>query len=331
LNGPPTLAEIYRARAAIAPWVRRTPLVRSDALSRALGRSVHLKLETLQETGSFKLRGATNRMLELSAAERERGVVAVSTGNHARAVAHAAARLNVPAAVFMSTLVPQHKVEAVRALGAEVRIVGEGQDAAESDAKRLAKEQGRVFVSPFEDPLVIAGQGTIGLELLEDVPDLDSVLVPLSGGGLIGGIALALKCADPAIRVIGVSMERGAAMYESLRAGRPVDVVEEPSLADSLGGGIGLDNQYTFALVRDLVDEVLLVSEDEIAAAMAHCYWHEQQIVEGGGAVGVAALLAGKVGILGERIVTVLSGRNVDMRRFTEILALDRGTGGRTP
>jgi threonine dehydratase len=331
LNGPPTLAEMYRARAAIAPWVRRTPLVRSDALSRALGRSVHLKLETLQETGSFKLRGATNRMLELSAAERERGVVAVSTGNHARAVAHAAARLNVPAAVFMSTLVPQHKVEAVRALGAEVRIVGEGQDAAESDAKRLAKEQGRVFVSPFEDPLVIAGQGTIGLELLEDVPDLDSVLVPLSGGGLIGGIALALKCADPAIRVIGVSMERGAAMYESLRAGRPVDVVEEPSLADSLGGGIGLDNQYTFALVRDLVDEVLLVSEDEIAAAMAHCYWHEQQIVEGGGAVGVAALLAGKAGSLGERIVAVLSGRNVDMRRFTEILALDRGTGGRTP
>jgi threonine dehydratase len=153
------LADVYRARAAIAPWVRRTPLVRSDALSRQLGRSVHLKLETLQETGSFKLRGATNRMLALSEAERERGVVAVSTGNHAGAVAHAAKRLSVSAAVFMSTLVPQNKVEAVRALGAEVRIAGLGQDAAEADARRLAKEQGRVFVSPFEAPRSSPGRG----------------------------------------------------------------------------------------------------------------------------------------------------------------------------
>jgi len=320
LNGPPTLADVYRARAAIAPWVRRTPLVRSEALARARGRSVHLKLETLQETGAFKLRGATNRLLALSAAERERGVVAVSTGNHARAVAHAAKRLGVPAAVFMSTLVPGNKVEAVRALGAEVRIAGDSQDAAEAAARRLAAEQSRVFVSPFEDPWVIAGQGTIGLELLEELPDLDTVLVPLSGGGLIGGIALALKSADRAIRVIGVSMERGAAMHASLRAGRPVEVAEAPSLADSLGGGIGLDNRYTFALVRDLVDQVVLVSEDEIAAAMAHCYWHEQQIVEGGGAVGIAALLAGQVDAPGGRIVVVLSGRNVDLRRFTEIV-----------
>jgi threonine dehydratase len=328
VSGPPTLVDIYRARASIAPWVRRTPLVRSEVLSQALGRSVHLKLETLQETGSFKLRGAANRLLALSAAERARGVVAVSTGNHARAVAHAARRLDVPAALFMSALVPEHKVEAVRAQGAEVRIAGDSQDAAEAAAKRLAKEESRVFVSPFEDPLVIAGQGTIGLELLEDLPSLDTVLVPLSGGGLIGGIALALKNADPAIRVIGVSMARGAAMYESLRAGRPVEVAEEPSLADSLGGGIGLDNRCTFALVRDLVDEVVLVSEDEIAAAMAHCYWREQQIVEGGGAVGVAALLAGRVATLGERIVAVLSGRNVDMVRFTEILRrLDPRTG----
>lgn len=324
MSGLPTLADVYRARAAIAPWVRRTPLVRSDALSTKLGRDVHLKLETLQETGAFKLRGATNRLLRLSEAERRAGVVAVSTGNHARAVAHAAQALGVPAAVFMSTLVPENKVDAVRALGAEVRITGESQDAAEVDARRLAREQGRVFVSPFEDPWVIAGQGTIGLELLEDVPALDTVLVPLSGGGLIGGIALALKSADPAIRVIGVSMERGAAMYESLRAGRAVAVAEAPSLADSLGGGIGLDNRYTFRLVRDLVDQVILVSEDEIAAAMAHCYWHEQQIVEGGGAVGVAALLAGKVGTPGDRIVVLLSGRNVDMRRFTEIVGLER-------
>ena len=329
MSGPLTLADLYRARAAIAPWVRRTPLVRSEALAHPPGRSVHLKLETLQETGAFKLRGATNRLLALSAAERGSGVVTVSTGNHARAVAHAARRLGVPAAVFMSTLVPENKVEAVRALGAEVRIAGDSQDAAEAAARRLAGEQGRVFVSPFEDPSVIAGQGTIGLELLEDLPDLDTVLVPLSGGGLIGGIALALKSADPAIRVIGVSMERGAAMHASLRAGRPVEVAEAPSLADSLGGGIGLDNRHTFALVRDLVDQVVLVSEDEIAAAMAHCYWHEQQIVEGGGAVGIAALLAGKIDAPGERIVVVLSGRNVDLRCFTEIVTARAPRGRR--
>jgi threonine dehydratase len=324
-----TLADVYRARAAIAPWVRRTPLVRSDALSHQLERDVHLKLEILQQTGAFKLRGATNRLLALSEAERERGVVAVSTGNHARAVAHAAKALGVPATVFMSTLVPANKVEAVRALGAEVEIAGASQDAAEADARRRAAEQGRVFVSPFDDPWIIAGQGTIGLELLEDLPELDTVLVPLSGGGLIGGIALALKHADPGIRVIGVTMAWGAAMHESLRAGRPVDVVEEPSLADSLGGGIGLDNRHTFALVRDLVDEVVLVSEEEIATAMAHCYWHEQQVVEGAAAVGVAALLAGKVATPGERIVVLLSGRNVDMRRFTEIVAARPGSGRR--
>jgi threonine dehydratase len=316
-----TLGDIYRARQAIAPFVRRTPLVRSDALGARTGGEVHLKLETLQETGAFKLRGATNRILALSPAERERGVVAVSTGNHARAVGHAARVQGVPAVVCMSSLVPQNKVEAVRATGAEVRIAGRNQDAAEEVAKALAAERGLTFVSPFDDPFVIAGQGTIGLELLEDLPGLDCVLVPLSGGGLIGGIALALKSADRRVRLVGVSMEHGPAMVESLRAGQPVAVEEAASLADSLGGGIGLDNRHTFALVRDLVDETVLVGEDEIAAAMAHCYWREQQIVEGAAAVGVAALLEGKVERAGSRIAVVLSGRNVDMRRFTELVA----------
>jgi threonine dehydratase len=208
----------------------------------------------------------------------------------------------------------------VQALGAEVRIVGRNQDDAEVVAKELAAERGLTFVSPFDDPFVIAGQGTIGLELLEDLPALDCVLVPLSGGGLIGGIALALKSADPRIRVIGVSMERGPAMIRSLEAGRPVAVEEEASLADSLGGGIGLDNRYTFALVRDYMDETVLVGETEIADAMRHCYWQERQIVEGGAAVGVAALLAGKAAPPGDNIVVLLSGGNVDMGRFTEIV-----------
>jgi threonine dehydratase len=320
-----TQGTIYRARQAIAPWVRRTPLVHSAALSAATGQNVHLKLETLQETGAFKLRGAFNRILQLSAAERARGVIAVSTGNHARAIAHAAGALGVPAIVCMSALVPDNKVAAVRATGAEVRIAGRNQDEAEEVAKQLADEQGLVFVSPFDDPHVIAGQGTIGLELLEDLPALDGVLVPLSGGGLIGGIAVALKSADRSIRVIGVSMERGPAMVRSLEAGRPVAVEEEPSLADSLGGGIGLGNRHTFALVRDLVDETVLVSEDEIARAMAHCYWQEQQVVEGAAAVGVAALLARKVSSPATNLVVLLSGRNVDMRRFGEIVAKRQG------
>jgi threonine dehydratase len=320
-----TQGTIYRARQAIAPWVRRTPLVHSAALSAATGQNVHLKLETLQETGAFKLRGAFNRILQLSAAERARGVIAVSTGNHARAIAHAAGALGVPAIVCMSALVPDNKVAAVRATGAEVRIAGRNQDKAEEVAKQLADEQGLVFVSPFDDPHVIAGQGTIGLELLEDLPALDGVLVPLSGGGLIGGIAVALKSADRSIRVIGVSMERGPAMVRSLEAGRPVAVEEEPSLADSLGGGIGLGNRHTFALVRDLVDETVLVSEDEIARAMAHCYWQEQQVVEGAAAVGVAALLARKVSSPATNLVVLLSGRNVDMRRFGEIVAKQQG------
>jgi threonine dehydratase len=321
VTGKITRAAIYRARQAIAPWVRRTPLVRSEALSARMGCNVHLKLETLQETGAFKLRGAVNRLLQLSEAERAQGVVAVSTGNHARAVAHAAWALGVPATVCMSSLVPDNKVAAVRATGAEVRIVGRTQDEAEEVGKQLAAEQGLVFVSPFDDPWVIAGQGTIGLELLEDLPALDAVLVPLSGGGLIGGIALALKSAARTVRVIGISMERGPAMVRSLAAGRPVPVEEEPSLADSLGGGIGLLNRYTFALARELLDETILVSEDEIAAAMAHCYWQEQQIVEGAAAVGIAALLAGKLRAPGANLAVVLSGRNVDMRRFSEIVA----------
>lgn len=318
--GELTLGAIYRACHAIRPFVRRTPLVRSHALSTP-DCAVHLKLELLQETGAFKLRGATNRILALGPTERERGVVAVSTGNHARAVGHAASVQGVPAVVCMSSLVPENKVSAVRATGAEVQIAGRNQDEAEEVAKALAAERGLTFVSPFDDPYVIAGQGTLGLELLEDLPALDTVLVPLSGGGLIGGIALALKSAARSIRVIGISMEHGPAMVESLRAGRPVPVEEEASLADSLGGGIGLDNRYTYALVRDLVDETVLVSEDEIAAAMAHCYWREQQIVEGGAAVGVAALLAGKIGEPAGTVAIVLSGRNVDMRRFTEIVA----------
>ena len=318
--GDITLRDIYRARRTIAPYVRRTPLARSASLSAKTGAEVCLKLESLQDTGAFKLRGATNRLMHLREAERARGVIAVSTGNHGRGVSAAARRLGIRAVICMSDLVPDNKVHAIKDLGADVRIVGHSQDDAEVEARRLVEEEGLVWVSPFDDPFVIAGQGTIGLELLEDMPDIDTAIVPLSGGGLIGGIALALKSASRDIRVIGVTMENGAAMYESQRAGKPVPVDEEPSLADCLTGSLGLENHYTFDLVRDHVDDMLLVSEEQIADAIRHAYRQERLIVEGGASVGIAALLHGLAGDIGAKAAVVISGGNIDMDKFDRVV-----------
>ncbi len=226
----------------------------------------------------------------------------------------------VKAIVCMSNLVPRNKLDAIAALGAEVRIVGQSQDEAEVEAELLVAEQGMIMVSPFDDAHVIAGQGTIGLELIGDWPELDTVLVPCSGGGLIAGIAVAVKAFKPDTRIIGVSMDRGAAMYESQRAGRPVQVEERPSLADALGGGIGLDNAFTFALVRDYVDELVLVTEDEIAQAMRHAFREERLVAEGGACVGIAALLNDRADELGDNIAVVVSGANVDLDRFLQIV-----------
>ena len=320
-----TLRDLYLARARIAPWVRRTPLVASPSLS-ALGRGrVSLKLETAQDTGAFKLRGATNFVRASADTVRARGVVTVSTGNHGRAVAHAARRVGARAVVCMSELVPGNKRRAIEALGAEVRIVGRSQDEAEIEAQRLVSEERLALVHPFDDPLVIAGQGTIGIEILEDRPEVDTVIVALSGGGLVSGIAIAVKAANPRARVVGVTMDAGAAMYESVRAGHPVEVEEGPSLADSLGGGIGLDNRYTFELVRALVDDFVLVTELEIGRAMRHLYWNDRVIAEGGGAVSVAAVLGGAVPGLAGNVVCVVSGGNVDMDAFTGIVSGPRG------
>ena len=318
---PVLLRDLYLARARIAPWVRRTPLVAAPSLSAVARTPISLKLETAQDTGAFKLRGATNFIRACGDAVRERGVVTVSTGNHGRAVAHAARRVGARAVVCMSELVPRNKREAIEALGAEIRIVGRSQDEAEIETQRLVEEEHLALVHPFDDPLVIAGQGTVGLEILEDRPEVDTVIVALSGGGLICGIALALKAASPRVRVVAVTMECGAAMYESVRAGRPVEVEEMASLADSLGGGIGLDNRFTFELTRALVDDYVLVTESQIADAMRHLYRHERIIAEGGGAVAVAAVLGGAVQALTGNVVCVVSGGNVDMDVFTRIVA----------
>jgi threonine dehydratase len=313
-------AAIEDARARIAPHVAATPLGASLSLSARCGVPVHLKLETRQTTGSFKLRGATNAVLSFDGATRALGLVTASTGNHGRALAHAARRAGVRAVVCMSALVQANKVEAVRALGAEVRIVGCSQDDAQVEVERLVAEKGLTEIPPFDHMAVIAGQGTIGLEIIEALPDVECVLVPLSGGGLAGGVATAIKRRRPRARVIGISMARGAAMHASLTAGRPVAVEELDTLADSLGGGIGLDNRQSFAMCRNLLDEVVLLSEHEIAAGIRHAQKHENEVVEGAGAVGIAALLAGKIRADGP-VVAILSGRNIAPALHADVVA----------
>ncbi len=315
-----SLSDIQRAQRAISPWVRRTPLLYSSSLSRKTGADVFLKLETAHDTGAFKIRGATNKILSLSDEERARGVVAVSTGNHGRAVALAAKRLGVKATVCLSELVPENKRKAIEALGATLHVCGRSQDEAEVEAKKLIESEGLVPVHPFDDPMVVAGQGTIGLELLEDLKRVDCLLVGLSGGGLAGGIALALKSVSKATRVVGISMERGPAMIRSIEAGKPVAVEEAPSLADSLGGGIGLENRHTYELVKNYLDEFVLVSERQIADGMRHLYRQERLVAEGGGAVPVSAILHDLVPGLEGTVVCIISGNNVDMDVFTRIV-----------
>lgn len=314
-----TLRGIHLAREKIAPLVRRTPLVTSPALSDDLDATIVLKLENLQATGSFKIRGAANKVLSLSNQEREAGIITVSSGNHGRAVSSVAKSLGIPAVVCISEAVPENKLQAIERLGAEVQIGGATYDEAAALAARLEKERGLSMIHPFDDPYVIEGQGTIGLELLEDFPEIDTILVPLSGGGLLSGIAFALKAADPSIRTIGVSMDRGPAMVDSLRAGRIVEVHEEPTLADALAGGLGLNNAYTFDMIREFVDETILVSEEEIAEAMTFALEEQHVVVEGGGAVGIAALLAGKEMPLGRNVAVVISGGNVDLPHMLDV------------
>jgi len=316
---PVSLEGIRAAARRISGRVIETPMMQSPSLGDFAGVPVHLKLEHHQTTGSFKLRGATNAVLSLSPAERSRGVVAASTGNHGRALAYAAKAEGAVATICMSQLVPENKISEIRRLGADIRIVGLSQDEAQLEVDRLVGEEGLVMVPPFDHPAVVAGQGTLGLEIIDALPEAATVLVPLSGGGLAAGVAAAIKGVSPKTKVIGLTMERGAAMKASLDAGRPVQVEERPSLADSLGGGIGLDNRVSFAMCRALLDDVILLTEAEIAAGMRHAYSCEREIVEGAGAVGIAALLAGKIRS-GGPVVAILSGRNVDMEQHRRVI-----------
>jgi threonine dehydratase len=314
LAHPVTLSDIMAAEARIRTHIRRTPMM-ADPLMQGL----LLKQEYRQDTGSFKLRGATNAVLSLPPESLAKGVVTASTGNHGRALAHAARAAGGRAVVCLSHLVPLNKVQAVRDLGAEVRIIGQSQDEAMVEVARAVAEEGLTEVPPFDHPAVVAGQGTLGLEILTDFPEATTVLVPVSGGGLAAGIAAGIKRRSPNCRVIGISMERGAAMAASLAAGHPVEVQELSTLADSLGGGIGLANIVTFAMCHALLDDVVLVTEDEIAAAMRHIHAATGDAVEGAAAVGHAAILAGRVSVK-PGTVCILSGRNVASETFARVM-----------
>ncbi len=318
----PDIAAVYEAARRIYAVARKTPLIHAPELSRkgGAGTEVHLKLELLQPTGSFKIRGATNRIRSLSPEEQKRGVITFSTGNHGRAVSLAASESGIPAVVCLSKRVPRYRIEAIRSLGGEQVVVGSSQDEAEEAYCRIAEERKLTPVVPFDDPAVIAGQGTIALEILQQYKEADTLLVPLSGGGLLAGIAMAAKELKSSIRVIGVSIERSPVMIESLKAGKPVVLREQDTLADSLLGGIGRENRYTMELISRYVDEHIIVDEDDVSRGMYFCFRHHGLVAEGAACVGIGAILSGKIEISGRRVVLPLTGRNVDRSQYLTVM-----------
>ncbi|MGJ8513817.1 L-threonine ammonia-lyase [Carnimonas sp. R-84981] len=321
MSSTSSLHDIFLAARHIKDLALRTPLVPSISLSRRFDAEVLLKLENLQPTGAFKLRGVLNWMTAHAQTTLEKGVTTASTGNHGRAVAWAAQRMGTHATICLSSLVPPNKVAAIENMGAKVKICGHSQDDAFIEAQRLAHDDGMQLIPPFDDPYVIAGQGTIGLELMEDAPDLDHVFIGLSGGGLLGGIGSAIKAINPHCRITGVSPLEGAAMIASLEAGRPVEVTEGATLADSLGGGIGMDNRHTLRLVHSVMDDYCQVSENAIGSAMLALFKDDKMLVEGAAAVGAAALEEHAFDIQGKRVALVISGNNVDPAVITRLYA----------
>ena len=310
--------QIVEADARIRAHVRETPVVHSSALSDATGADVWLKCENLQVTGSFKVRGATNRLLALSDDERRSGVVAASSGNHGVAVAHAGAALGISVTVYVPEFVSPAKAGAMKRLRANVVTFGTDGLDTELEARRVAGAERRAYVSPYNDLAVVAGQGTIGAELRRQLDGISTVVVAVGGGGLIGGIAAYLKHFDGRIRVIGAQPANSRVMIESVRAGRVVEIPSLPTLSDGTAGGVELDT-LTFPLNRELVDEWIEVPEDEIARAMRHAIEVEHMLIEGAAGVAVAALSRARRPLSG-RVAVVLCGANVSAARLREVL-----------
>jgi len=303
--------EILKAKKNLEGVVYRTPLTYSKTLSRVSGAEIYLKWESLQKTRSFKPRGAYNKICSLTPEERSRGVITASSGNHALAVALVAKIMGIKATVFVPEKAPKIKVERCRALGAEVVLKGANYGESLIYCKKMVSKTGATYIPAFEDYKVIAGQGTIGCEILEEIPDVDTIIVPIGGGGLISGIALWAKTVNPKIRIVGAQSTAARTMYECFKAKKIVDVPAPPTIADGLAGGI---IQMTLDLVLKYVDEIVLAEEKELKSAILWVLKNERQVVEGSGVVGPAAILQGKIRFKrGEKVVAVISGGNIDM------------------
>jgi threonine dehydratase len=314
-----TLADIQAARRTLRDVIIATPILPAERLSQELGARVFLKAENTQRSGSFKLRGAYNTISRLPDAERARGVIAHSAGNHAQGVALAARLLGVPATIVMPERAPLTKVAATRRFGAEVILHGATFDDAGARAREIQRERDLTYVHAFNDERVIAGQGTIGLEIVEGLPDLELLVVPIGGGGLIGGIALAVKALLPDVRIVGVQAAGCASIPQSLAAGEPIAAPHARTIADGIA--VKRPGDLTLPIIRELVDQVAIVDDEEIARGIAYVVQNARLVVEGAGAAGVAALLSGKIAArAGETVGVVMGGGNIDGNLLARVL-----------
>ncbi|MCH8957019.1 threonine/serine dehydratase [candidate division KSB1 bacterium] len=313
-----TLPQITFAHKQIQPHIRKTPLEFSHQLSEQSGSEVYLKLENWQKTGSFKIRGALNKMLSLSSEEKQKGIITASAGNHGLGVAHAAKMLGIHGKIVVPENASLAKIKALQNYELELLKQGRDYDEAEEIAWEIQKREDLTFIHAFSDAAIIAGQGTIGLEILEDLPDAQTILVPIGGGGLIAGIAIAAKSINPKVKVVGVQSEASPAMFNSVQAARCVETPIEETIADGLAGRFVAE--FTLELTRKHVDEVVLVSENGIKEAIKFVIENEHMLIEGAAAVGVAALLEEKVKTHGKTVV-LLTGRNIHSQVLKEILA----------
>ncbi len=324
---PVTIADVRHAAAALEGAIARTPTIRGAALSELAGCEVYLKLETMQSTGSFKERGALNKLLTLDAAERRAGVVAMSAGNHAQGVAYHARRLGIPATIVMPAGTPFTKIDRTEALGATVVLKGDSLVDARRAADALARERGLIPVHPYDDPAVIAGQGTVALEMFADEPGLDTLIVPVGGGGLVSGIAVAAKALMPKIEILGVQSALYPAMQRVLCGEPPGLPAEGVTIAEGIA--VKEPGKLTRQIVAALVDAILLVDERQIECAIELLIERQKLIVEGAGATGIAALLADPERFRGRRVGVVLTGGNIDARLLASLLMRGLVRGGR--
>ena len=317
-----TLQDIEKAKENISALINNTPIVRSQFLGQAIGGEVFLKLENQQITHAFKIRGVMNKLLSLSPEEKARGVVTASAGNHGQAVAYGGQRLGFSATIVLPVDTPKVKLEGIRQYSSEIVLFGETYTEAEKNAKELAMKEGRLYISPYNDEWIIAGHGTVGLEILKELQSVDVIVVPVGGGGLIAGISTAVKTQKPNVRVIGVQSEASPVMYESLKAGRivPPHRHEPYTVAEGLSGGIE-KGSITFTIAKQYVDEVMLVREESIRQAVYLVWKNENQMIEGSGAAGVALLLENENAFKGQTVAVVITGGNIDESLFKSILA----------